>query len=224
MLEHIFRARPPFTQLCVDEKSTGQSEKVADKTQYPPASLGLSCEKNVRRWLTDINAFLSFTLSAFSMAMPLQMLDKRTAEDTLFIKDILMCEAWRDVIVKGLKSKDGGAQATSLLQNCHVLQTKIFTRTSGTQHEYIAVGISTPDQLTRTLPFERRDRNTGPDDPSPQHLDNGDRTNLCCDTTQMFRSAWNTASRVTSVYGTPAADRVWSDPTHSQRDIVVRCI
>jgi hypothetical protein len=163
------------------------------------------------------------------MSMPPKTSPESTAEDTVFTKDVLTCEAWTEQLLVELKSKGGRAQAMkSLLENSHVSQTDIFKKTTGSQHEYLVVEVSTPDEVTRTLRFEQRDRDTRAEDPSLQDVVNdpdGGKINFCYrGIQQCFITAWCGISRVTSISGTPAVDCVWSEPMHQRYGIIVRSV
>jgi len=245
-LTHIFRAHvrplPPralgwFTKLFVGKKSTSQSsERVVDK--YPSTGPCPSSQKKVRRWLT---VSLSSTLSILSGALCKMSHSRRQgkprragaeAEQVVFCTNALTRDEWITRILDELKSDGGRAQAMdALLRGCRVGRTDVFKKTRTTQHEYLVVGIMRQDEGQEyTLRFDRRYRGTGADDPSPDDRPNSpcSNANICSrgimGITQMIHSLWDGSTRITSVCGTDAMDRVWSDPNHQICDIIVRSI
>jgi hypothetical protein len=125
----------------------------------------------------------------------------------------------------------------------------ILKKSVQTRHEYFIVKLMTHDESQQTvLRFDQRDRGTGIDDPSADDPPNSakytdvaspakptvvsprDRdVGLCSRRTMIIPplicSIWYASTRITtSVCGTDAVDRVWSNPKHPAHDIIVRSI
>ena len=223
------RAWGHFTKLFANKHSVGQAlERVADK--HPTTGLCLSSNKNVKvqfQWRLTNNISPPFALSTYYSALyrmsQTRIIPSGDVNHIVFPDYPVTRDEWTQGIIDVLNSNTGLAQELNLLiQRFRVTKAYIFKKYSApTQHEYIVTIIKTQEGRTYRLRFDRRDRGTGVDDPSPADRPANTIFSL---PRRLIPAIFNVSARSASVCGTDAIDRVWSNPEHQLDDIAVRVV